>query len=278
MTCSAAPAAVPAIEERIPETAAVPRLTIDRDTVWENCERELGEVSIWNGAKLTIRHCTVRAFPVGGTQIYASPGTTLEILNTTMEDAPNSALEISIGAGARPLIRDSGFRGISSWAGGLLLGGDNALIENSEFADGYTGIRIESTCGHRIVNNRFLRNINCIFGSGEDLTIEGNRFSGNLMSAMSLAEAGRSRITGNHIENSLVGAGIAPGAGEIRGNVFFNNASTLSPGGGSTIAGNAFAGSGSWAWAQFGPEVVSGPAIASAWSAAEAPATTASRT
>lgn len=259
---SLAASPVPAVEVRIPSVTTPPSVTIEKDTLWENCERDFHMIHVGAGAKLTVRNCTLRAsYPGFAGFLGSGPDGSLEILNSVVLDGPNSPLYPGVGAGSKLVIRDSRFRGLSGWAGGLGLDTDNAVIENSEFADGYTGIIANGTGGHRIVNNRFLRNIDGIYGDGKDLVVEGNLFSGNLMGGFGGTSA---RLTGNHFEHGFFAAGASKGV-QIRDNVFFHNSSAVGVSAGAVLSGNAFIGNGSWNWARYGGYAVGGALARARW-------------
>lgn len=248
---SPAPAPVPEYAAGLPPPRpAQPTVAINREVVWENCERALGNgVQIARGGRLTIRNCTLTASPMWtldnpqGSALRVEDGGALEILNSTVAgDGLESVAAIHQAPGGRLTIRDSRLRYLSAWAGGVDLNGDGAVIENNEITGGFDGVVVRGGGGHRIVNNRIAEVHGAIpffVELSRDNVVSGNRISRCIQGISGgLTD---SRVEGNRIEGALTtGIQLGMPGNLIRGNVLAGNTAGLSAGPSSTVSGNAF--------------------------------------
>lgn len=249
-------AEVPEVVKDEPALKQYEWTVIQTDTVWENCERELGGgFLVDGGATLTVRNCKLRASEgLSGLSphIGVTPGSGLVIENSTVEgDGVTTSVVLGTGPGARLVLRNSRFRHLSTWASGVDLTADGAVIEGSEFEGGYLGLRIEGSRGHRITGNRFrggFSGISVFDRPVEDSILEGNVFEGNLLNGLGGTFV-RSRIEGNLFTSSMVGLGFGGEDNVLRGNVVLNSTRGVQLGGtGNRMTQNVLMGNGGW-WA-----------------------------
>lgn len=249
-------AAVPPIEPVPVARTQSAALYIDKDTVWENCEKVVSGNMIVSAA-LTIRNC--RLTPAAGTdnQIMAVQGAALRIENSELGGSGlDSSFAIVARQGSHLMIRDSRVRYLGDWGGnpGIQIHSDGAVIENNEIVGTYSAIDARDSGGHRIVNNRFADCVQGIQLAPNPIgnTVERNAVVGCLFNAiMTLGDFATHTVTENFVDGATMGLFVSGRNSQVRGNRVQNSQWGLTVmGEDNIVAGNALVNNGriQFAW------------------------------
>ena len=121
-------------------------------------------VIVKNGATLTLKDMTLTFASDSQDGIRVAPAATLHIERSTLKgDSPDHHTYIWIEKGAKYMMRDSELYNAGNWwgGGGLVIRGNEAIIENNYIAKAFHGIEINHSIGHRITGNTITE---CVVG------------------------------------------------------------------------------------------------------------------
>jgi len=133
------------------------QITITEDTLWQEQSIRLTEaIVIAEGATLTLNDVTLTFALDEQGGILVMPGAALHIEGSILRsDGADHHTSICVQKGAKLIMKDSELHNPGNWMGwpGLIIRADGAIIENNLIRNGFYGISIEGSSGHRITHN-----------------------------------------------------------------------------------------------------------------------------